>query len=187
MCGDPGHLVQDFPHPYRAVLAPKFSSDYTKPSKPIAHFAENPPVATEIPKVYESDSHEKGDESVPECKETDDDKTEQEMYKIRAEYYTTRENTIRMVSTSINYEAEIVKNINGHTVARDSQVILIDIGASRSVCGRKWVDWRFESSSWCWPIVKSRFDLDLAHPCKVWGRRQFLFTCVQKPPIKWVR
>ena len=96
--------------------------------------------------MYESDSHGKVDESVPEVKERDGDKIEQEMYKLRAEYYKDQENSIRMVSTVINYEADVIKAINGHGVTRDSPSILIDRGDSRSVCGRKWVDRRFGSS-----------------------------------------
>ena len=68
------------------------------------------------------------------------------MYKLWPEYYKAQENTIRMVTTVINYEAEVAKTINGHEMARDSPVILVDSGASRSVCGRKWSDWWFESS-----------------------------------------
>ena len=145
MCGDPGHLVKDCPQPYRVVLGPKFSPNYTNPAKQTVHFAGNPSVESGTPKVYGRDSRDKVDELAPEGKEFDDDKTEQEMYKLRAEYYKARENTIPIVSTVIQYEEEVIKNINGHGVARDSPSILIDSGDSRSVCGRKWVDWRFGS------------------------------------------
>ena len=159
--GDPGHLLKDSPPPYRAVPDPKFPSNFTKPPgrivkspKPTVHFAENPPVGSDAPKVYESDSPDKIDESGggnPECEE---DGVEQEMYKLWPEYYKAQLNTIRMVTTVGNYDAEVAKTINGREMARDSPVILVDSGASRSACGRKWIDWRFESSK---PVLaKSR-------------------------------
>ena len=39
-----------------------------------------------------------------------------------------------MAKEVISYEAEVIDNINGHGMGRDSPLILIDIGASRSVC-----------------------------------------------------
>ena len=62
------------------------------------------------------------------------DKSEQEMYKSRAEYYKEgADRAIQTVSEIIAYKADTADQMNGHVLGRDSPLILIDIGASRSV------------------------------------------------------
>ena len=48
-----------------------------------------------------------------------------------------------MVKEVVAYKAESINTINGHGLERASPLILIDCGASRSVCGRM-VVWNVE-------------------------------------------
>ena len=82
-------------------------------------------------------------------KVTDDGcaKNEQEMYKLRADFYKgTINHAIHMVTEMVAYTTDTTKEINGHGLGREAPLMLIDSGASRSVCGRKWAEWWFESS-----------------------------------------
>ena len=75
------------------------------------------------------------------------DQNEQEMYKLRSEYYKgANDHVIHMVTETVAYKTETINAINGHGLDRESPLILIDSGASRSVCGRKWAEWRFGTS-----------------------------------------
>ena len=53
------------------------------------------------------------------------------------------DHTIHMASGAICYEAEALNSINGHALGRESPLIRIDSGSSRSVCGRQWAEWWF--------------------------------------------
>ena len=69
------------------------------------------------------------------------------MYKLRAEYYTGgNDHVIHMVTGVVAYKADAVNTINGHGLGRESPLILIDSGASRSAFGRQWAEWWFETS-----------------------------------------
>ena len=53
------------------------------------------------------------------------------------------DHVIHMVTEAVAYEDESINTINGHGLGRESPLILIDSGASRSVCGRQWAEWWF--------------------------------------------
>ena len=95
----------------------------------------------------------------PECVNCDDiDQNEQELYKLRAEYYRGKnDHVIHMATEVIAYETETIQNINGHGLGRESPLILIDIGASRSVRGRKWAEWWFGTSKLTLDMSKKQF------------------------------
>ena len=161
-CGDPGHFVKDCPHPYRAVLGPRFSTTITKSAmKQTVHFADSPP---------ECDSNNTGDvcptgngaEAADKPIEEGPDQNEQEMYKLWENFYKGNNNhTIHMVTEVVAYKADTTKEINGHGMGRESPLILIDFGASRSVCGRKWDEWWFGSPKLVLGVSQNNFDSEL--------------------------
>ena len=141
-CGDPGHFVKDCPQPYRPVLGPEFSPNTMKSAmKPTGHFSESPD-ANEAKKSHEIDTVLTTTDSSDCATGGDCDKNEQEMYKLRDEYYRGGNgHAIHMVTEMVAYETESTNTINGHGLGRESPLILIDSGTSRAVFGRQWDEW----------------------------------------------
>ena len=138
-CGDPGHFVKDCPHPYRPVLDPKFSPNATKTfTKPTVHFADGS-LEGESPAVNDSIIPESTEGIPGKPVEEACDQNEQEMYKLWGNFYKGNQNhNIHMMTEIVAYKTDATKEINGHGLGRESPLILIDCGASRSVCGRRW-------------------------------------------------
>ena len=146
-CGDPGHFVKDCPHPYRPVLDPKFSPNATKTfTKPTVHFADGS-LEGESPAVNDSIIPESTEGIPGKPVEEACDQNEQEMYKLWENFYKGNQNhNIHMMTEIVAYKTDATEEINGHGLGRESPLILIDCGASRSVCGRRWAEWWFGST-----------------------------------------
>ena len=111
--------------------------------KPMVHFSDSPPE-NELGESNEIDTVMNAADSSDVATGGECDKNEQEMHKLRAAYYKGgNDHAIHMLTEVVAYNAEVINTINGHGLGRESPLILIDIGDSRSVCGRKWAEWWF--------------------------------------------
>ena len=92
------------------------------------------------------------------------------MYKLRADYYMAQnELDIQMATEVVCFDVETPGVNNGRAAGRDSPLILIDSGSSRSVCGRKLVEWRFHSAKIELESSKKNFIPGASHAMKILG------------------
>ena len=143
-CGDPSHFVRDCPHPYRAVLDPRFATTFVKKNPAVTH------LANDTSEVGESKTEETEQPVEPEkvnenSVTPEEQRAEDELYKLWGDFYQSQHAcSTNMISVECNYHAKSGPNMTGQQLTDDSPLILLDSGASRSVCGISWLKWWYK-------------------------------------------
>ena len=103
------------------------------------------------------------------------------MYKLWGDFYKgTNNHVIHMATEMVAYKTDTTNDINGHGLGRESLLILIDSGASRSVCGRQWAEWWFESSKLNLAVSQKQFRFGSGPSLKILGAATIFIHA--KPP-----
>ena len=88
--------------------------------------------------------------------------TDNELYNLWSNFYKAQnEHVIQMVTEIVCFKLETAE-VGASEMTH--LPILIDSGASRSVCGRKWAENGSESKNWNVNLVKNSFALGRVHP-----------------------
>ena len=156
-CGGPSHLVKDCPQPRLPILDPMFSTTFAKKPANI-HVGDDsgesksatptPPSTTEAPSAQNDAIGTEGKQ----------EKGENELYKFRGDFYRSQSvNPTCMVRNEWDLGRDSIPKMTGQNVTTESPLILLDSGASISVCGLKWLQWWLKGRKYALDQSKKHF------------------------------
>ena len=154
--GSEDRFGNDCPHPWASELNPKFATNQTNRAQFANHPNEAPTLFTgemankEIPHVGKlGASWRREAESDPARLPNPVQETApEELYKMWENYYSKTDVEMTQVCAAFLNQNAQNAIVQGRDIRKPTPLILLGSGESRSVAGKKWVDWRFQSESY---------------------------------------